>query len=87
MTEAQALFVQLEATVNNLSLERPWSPEPQALTRAKTQSNSPHWQKRERHQANPNQQETMEKATPGLLSPPQEKKTHSAEAQKPEGML
>ncbi|XP_012667106.1 protein FAM205A-like [Otolemur garnettii] len=41
MTEAQVLCVQVEASVNNPSLEEPWSPEPQSPDKSKDSAQVP----------------------------------------------
>ncbi|EPY82760.1 hypothetical protein CB1_000629029 [Camelus ferus] len=84
MTEAQMLCFQLEASVNNPSLEEAWSPEPQSPDKSKDSAQVP--KLAEKKGKSKSARDHGEGDAGFALSSTREK-SHSAEAQRPEGML
>ncbi|KAM5328173.1 protein SPATA31F1-like [Glossophaga mutica] len=87
MTEGQVLCVQLEASVNKPTLEEPWSPESQSPGKSKYSSRVPKLAKKEKDPGKPKLAGDHGEGDAGFVLSSARESSHSAEAQRPEGML
>ncbi|KAF6124237.1 hypothetical protein HJG60_004828 [Phyllostomus discolor] len=87
MTEGQVLCVQLESSVNKHSLEEPWSPESQSPGKSKYLAQVPKLAKKEKEPGKPKSAGDHGEGDAGFVLSSAREKSHSAEAQRPEGML
>ncbi|XP_036892040.1 protein FAM205A-like [Sturnira hondurensis] len=87
MTEGQVLCVQLEASVNKPSLEEPWSSESQSPGKSKYSARVPKLAEKEKDPGRPKLAGDHGEGDAGFVLSSAREKSHSAEAQRPEGML
>ncbi|XP_031305802.2 protein SPATA31F1 [Camelus dromedarius] len=87
MTEAQVLCVQLEASVNNPSLEEPCSPKPQSPDKSKDSAQVPTLAEKKEKPSKPKSAGDHGEGDAGLAFSSTREKSRSAEAQRPEGVL
>ena len=87
LTEAQELCGQLEASVNNRSLEEPWSPEPQSPDKSKDSAQVPTLAEKREEPGKPKLAGDHGEGDAGFAVSSTREKSRPAEAQRPEGML
>ncbi|XP_059782161.1 protein SPATA31F1-like [Balaenoptera ricei] len=87
LTETQELCGQLEASVNNRSLEEPWSPAPQSPDRSKDSAQVPTLAEKREEPGKPKLAGDHGEGDAGFAVSSTREKSHPAEAQRPEGML
>ncbi|XP_060156787.1 protein SPATA31F1 [Globicephala melas] len=87
LTEAQVLCGQLEASVNNHNLKEPWSPEPQSPDKSKDSAQVPTLAEKREEPGKPKSAGDHREGDAGFAVSSTREKSHSAEAQRPEGML
>ena len=87
MTEAQVLCVQLEASVNNPSLEEPWSPEPHSPDKSKDSAQVPTLAEKREEPGKPRLAGDHGEGDAGFTLSSTREKSHSVEGQRPEGIL
>ncbi|XP_020748571.2 protein SPATA31F1-like [Odocoileus virginianus] len=87
MTEAQVLCVQLEASVNNPSLEEPWSPEPHSPDKSKDSAQVPTLAEKREESGKPRLAGDHGEGDAGFTLSSTREKSHSVEGQRPEGIL
>ncbi|XP_059745451.1 protein SPATA31F1 isoform X2 [Bos taurus] len=92
MTEAQVLCVQLEASVNNPSLEEPWSPEPRSPElhspdKSKDSAQVPTLAEKREEPGKPRLAGNHGEGDAGFTLSSTREKNHSVEGQRPEGIL
>ncbi|XP_024415756.2 protein SPATA31F1-like [Desmodus rotundus] len=87
MTEGQVLCVQLEASMNKPSLEEPGNPESQSPGKSKYSARVPKLAKKEKDPGKPKSAGDHGEGDAGFVFSSVREKSHSADAQRPEGML
>ncbi|XP_062937582.1 protein SPATA31F1-like [Cynocephalus volans] len=87
MTEAQVLCVQVEASVNNPSLEEPWHPEPQSPGKSKDSAHVPVLAEKTEDPGKPKAAGDYGEGDAGLGLSSTREGRHPAEDQKTAGML
>ncbi|XP_057576604.1 protein SPATA31F1 [Hippopotamus amphibius kiboko] len=87
MTEARVLCVQLEATVNNPSLEESWSSEPQSPDKRKVSGQVPTLAEKREQPGKSKLAGDHGEGDAGFATSSTREKSPSAEARRPEGML
>ncbi|XP_008580642.1 PREDICTED: protein FAM205A-like [Galeopterus variegatus] len=87
MAEAQVLCVQVEASLNNPSLEQPWHPEPQSPGKSKDSAHVPVLAEKTEDPGKPKAAGDYGEGDAGLGLSSTREERHPAEDQKPAGML